>query len=92
MAERGAQPGNKNATKNKLWEEALRRALLAEDGAKLRSLADKLIEKAEGGDVTALKEIGDRIDGKAVQTIAGDPENPLGFTVIERKVVDPAKA
>lgn len=89
MAERGGQPGNRNATKNKLWAEALNRALLAEDGKKLRSLADKLIERAENGDVTALKEIGDRIDGKAVQIIAGDPENPLGLEVIERRIVDP---
>lgn len=89
MAERGGQPGNKNATKNKLWEDALRRALLAEDGKKLRTLADKLIERAENGDVQALKEVGDRIDGKPTQTIAGDPDNPLGFEIIERVVVDP---
>lgn len=65
----GAPVGNKNATKNKLWEEALRRALLAEDGRKLRDLADKLIERAQNGDVQALKEIGDRIDGKATQPL-----------------------
>lgn len=85
----GAPLGNRNATKNKLWEESLRRALLAEDGKKLRSLADKLIERAEQGDVTALKEIGDRLDGKPTQIIAGDPDAPLGLEVIERRIVDP---
>lgn len=89
MAERGGQPGNKNATKNRLWEESLRRALLAEDGKKLRELADKLIEKALEGDVQALKEVGDRIDGKPTQVIAGDPDNPLGFEVVERRIIDP---
>lgn len=67
----GAPVGNKNATKNKPWEEALRRALLAEDGQKLRALADKLIERALGGDVTALREIGDRVDGRVAQAITG---------------------
>lgn len=65
----GAPEGNKNATKNRPWAEALNRALLAEDGKKLRSLAEKLIERAHNGDVTALKEIGDRVDGKVLQSI-----------------------
>jgi hypothetical protein len=69
--------GNKNATKNKPWAEALNRALLAEDGKKLRSLAEKLIERAEGGDISALKEIGDRMDGKAAQAITGPDGEPL---------------
>lgn len=66
-----APEGNKNATKNRPWAEAVNRALLAEDGKKLRALADKLIACALEGDVTALKEIGDRIDGKPAQAIVG---------------------
>ena len=46
---------------------------------KLRALAEKLRDRALEGDVTALKEIGDRLDGKPAQTIAGDPENPLNI-------------
>lgn len=71
MAESGAQPGNKNATKNRPWAEAINRVLLAEDGKKLRALAEKLVEKALEGDVSALKEIGDRSDGKPAQAIVG---------------------
>lgn len=67
----GAPEGNKNAVKNRPWAEAINRALLAEDGKKLRALADKLIDKALEGDVTALKEVGDRVDGKAAQAIVG---------------------
>ena len=40
------------------------------DGTKtkeLYALADALVKKALGGDVAAMKEIGDRLDGKAVQ-------------------------
>ena len=86
----GAPVGNKNATKNKVWEETLRRALLANDGEKLRSIAEKLIEKAEAGDVSALKEIGDRIDGKAKQQLelSGDESNPLVAKIV-REVVKP---
>lgn len=35
-------------------------------------LADALIEAARDKDVSALREIGDRLDGKAVQAIAND--------------------
>lgn len=86
----GAPTGNKNATKAKPWAEALNRALLAEDGKKLRALADKLVDRALEGDVTALKEIGDRVDGKPAQslTVGGDQDNPLAITTIERRIVD----
>lgn len=87
MAERGGQEGNNNAGKNKPWADAIRRALLADDGKALRELAERLIARAKEGDVSALKEIGDRTDGKAAQsvTVSGDPDNPLH--VVERRVV-----
>ena len=84
----GAPEGNKNAVKNRPWAEAIHRALLAENGKKLRALADKLIARAEEGDVTALKEIGDRTDGKAVQAIAGVSDEPLIVQVV-RHANDP---
>lgn len=74
---KGGQPGNSNATKNKLWSETLRRALLADDGKKLRALADRLIERAQEGDTSALKEIGDRLDGKPAQSITGADGGPI---------------
>lgn len=69
MAGPGAPVGNKNASKNRPWAEAINRALLAEDGKELRALAEKLIEQAKEGNIPALKEIGDRVDGKAAQQI-----------------------
>lgn len=62
--------GNKNAVKNKIWSDAIRRAVL--QGKKLDSLANAIITAAEGGDIAALKEIGDRLEGKVTQTIAGE--------------------
>lgn len=55
--------------KNKPWKDALTRAIAQADGKVLRKLADALVKKASAGDVAALKEIGDRLDGKSVQAV-----------------------
>jgi hypothetical protein len=90
MAEPGAPFGNKNAVKNRPWAEAINRALLAEDGKKLRALADKLIDRALEGDVQALKEVGDRADGKAIQAIANEGDTPFVVQVIRYSADDKA--
>lgn len=63
---------------DKLWRNAImlavNRAAEGEDGKQLDRLARRLIEKAAEGDVAAMREIGDRLDGKPTQPIAGDPE------------------
>ena len=41
----------------------------------LRMVAIKLIEMAESGDIQAIKELADRIDGKVPQAIAGIDED-----------------
>lgn len=70
------------AKTGKLWRDAIRVAAHreAEDGRKeIEHIAEKLVQLAKEGDVSAIKELGDRIDGKAVQAIAGDDDNPLTF-------------
>lgn len=79
----GAPLGNNNNKKNKSWSEAINRALLAEDGKKLRALAEKLIEKGMEGDVPALREIGDRMEGKPIQAITGPDGESLFKPVVE---------
>lgn len=72
MAARGAQPGNVNAAKPKRWASAIDRALQKRGTAKLDALdkiAEQLLALAEAGDMQALKELGDRLDGKSVQSI-----------------------
>ena len=76
----GAPIGNQNARKeNRLWGETIRRAVAQNDSQKLRNLADKLIELAAAGDVSALREVGDRLDGKPAQQVqlSGDADAPL---------------
>lgn len=81
----GAPIGNDNATKGKEWRNAIRRALAHKHGSVsdgLLAIARQLVDKAEEGDITALKEIGDREDGKPAQTIGGDPEGaPVSMSV-----------
>jgi hypothetical protein len=71
MAEkRGAPKGNQNATADKrLWRATIKRAITQGDPEKLRKIADTLIRLALDGDIQAIKEIGDRIDGKPSQSI-----------------------
>lgn len=44
---------------------------------KLNLVATKLVDLAIQGDVQAIKEINDRVDGKVTQPIGGDEETPL---------------
>lgn len=62
----GGQPGNKNSTKNKIWGDQIRLAV-KQDPEKLRKIALKLLEMAEAGDMAAIRELGDRLDGKPKQ-------------------------
>lgn len=61
---------------DKEWREAIRLAVHEVRGAgkskvkALRMLANTLVDKALEGDVSALKEIGDRLDGKPAQAVA----------------------
>ena len=44
-------------------------ALLSGGGRRLRIIAERLAEKAEQGDLQAIQQIGDRLDGKPSQAI-----------------------
>lgn len=67
----GAPVGNTNSSaENRLWANTIRRAA-AQDPEKLRRIAERLLADAEAGDIQAIKEMGDRLDGKATQAISG---------------------
>lgn len=69
----GAPLKNTNKADNKRWKMAIESALALKGTDKwqaLTAIAAKLIERAEEGDMSALKELGDRIDGKASQQVA----------------------
>ena len=65
----GAPIGNTNSSKtNRIWGNIIRKLAVQEDYKRLHAIAEKLYEKAAEGDLGAAKEIGDRLDGKAVAT------------------------
>ncbi len=47
----------------------------------LNVIAAQLVKKAAEGDVMAIREVFDRVDGKPHQSIGGDPENPIGLRI-----------
>jgi hypothetical protein len=67
---------------------AIKEAVEGSDKTKLRAVADALVDKAMSGDVAAIKEVADRLDGKVPQAISGDEENPLNFVhTITRQII-----
>jgi hypothetical protein len=75
MAARETKPGGKKP--DKIWTHAIMRAvqrpngeILPKTAPKLEYLADQLVEKAMTQDVAAMKEIGDRLEGKPSQSVA----------------------
>lgn len=95
-----APKGNRNASKGREWREAIRYALAKvgadEEGDEhahirgLRKVAQKFVAAAEEGEAWAMKELGDRVDGKAPQGIElsgpDGGEIPMSGTVIFKKV------
>ena len=79
MGTKGGQVGNSNAAKGKPWAAAIERALAKRSKVKKREaldeLAEALLSKCDEHDMQALKELGDRLDGKPAQTIAGTGED-----------------
>ena len=67
---------------DKAWRDAIRKAVNQrdKDGSKaLERLANTLVRLGEDGDVSALKEIGDRLDGKAAQAIEANVNANVSF-------------
>ena len=61
-----APKGNRNNANGRKFAGAVRRAL--HDRAALQGIANKLVDLALSGEAWAIREIGDRIDGKPAQT------------------------
>ena len=81
------KPGNTLAKngKHREFAQALRIAVAEaceKGGTKLRALADKLVEEGLSGNVHALKEIADRLDGRVPQAISLDTEERVRFIAV----------
>ena len=67
-------PGNSGRPLTRALVEALGEICPETNDSKLRQIVDKLIAKAADGDLSAIREIFDRIDGKAPAGGAGGEE------------------
>lgn len=92
---RGGQPGNQNAHTGSLIKGAIRRVLNENEAVGRESLVNivrKLVDKAElDGDLPATRELFDRIEGKAGQSVAvtGADGGPIEtVSRVERVIVD----
>ena len=72
--------GNANSGRKqeKPFRDALNMQIKAagEDSKALRRIADALLSKAYEGDMAAIKEVADRLDGKVPQGIQGEEDGP----------------
>lgn len=85
----GAPIGNQNAVKAKRWQQAIDRALAkrckGDAIAALDDLAEKFLSAVENGEtnyVSGFKEFGDRLDGKAHQSITADVDANVTVQVV----------
>lgn len=95
------QSGNPNGRpkgKVKPWRDALERAVQkmveTPEGKRprLELIAEACVTEAEKGEAAAYTEIGNRLDGKAVQQqiLTGDEDGgPVRFATVERHIIDP---
>lgn len=86
MATSGAQPGNSNYRKGRLFADEISRALQLQSRfaqkTRIAVIADKLVTLAEEGKIEAIREIADRLDGKPAQAIVGDADaEPVRISV-----------
>ena len=78
---RGGQPRNQNATRGTVWRDAIRKAI-ARDKQSLERIAARLLKAAEDGDMAAIRELGDRLDGKAALPVESIGENKIEVQIV----------
>ena len=77
--------GNDYSSKiNRILGETLKRKLIQNEAKRANRVIEALLDKAEDGDVSAIKEVFDRSDGKVMQEskISGDLDQPLIIQVV----------
>jgi hypothetical protein len=90
MAGVGAPIGNTYAAKGRRWSDAINNALGKRSRAAgiqaLDELAEKLLTLCDEGDISALRELGDRLEGKPAQAITGADGGPI--VIIQAATLD----
>lgn len=91
--ERTRGPRKANEWAERGWRDAVRRAAMRKDEISgrryLELMAETLVSMAVAGDVTALKEAGDRLDGRVNAQNTGDGSVNVSFVVALPSVMAP---
>ena len=77
------EKGNQLGAKGKVFDGALRRAIAQDDGVRLREAAEQLLTLAAKGEGWALKELADRLDGKAQQNVSIERKDVRDLSLAE---------
>lgn len=75
MANKGARGQQRAKPFRDALQIEINAALDGDNPRSIRRIARSLLEKAGDGDVAAIKEVADRLDGKVPQAIVGDDEH-----------------
>lgn len=88
----GWQPGNEEWKKNQLFLNTLKRAIVQEDGKRLRAAAEKLLTKAAAGEPWAIEMLANRLDGRPATVVQTPEGQSVVYEVVKRIIVDPEPA
>ena len=90
------KPGNTVSADGRRWRQAINKAVSREVGSKrnrimaLDKLADTLVDAGLAGDIKAIKEIGNRLDGMAHQSVSVDNTGNNRSITVQLSFVKPA--
>lgn len=94
----GAPKGSRNAAKNGAWRRAVETALkryeddIVKRGDALDKIAEKAIAMALAGDLEAMREIGNRLDGKPTEHKVIEKKGGNRLSYAQRLALEEAKA
>ena len=92
------QPGNTISADGRRWRQAINKAVSRDVGSKrnrimaLDKLADTLVGAGLAGDIAAIKEIGNRLDGMAHQSVSVDNTGNNRSITVQLSFVKPAES
>ena len=90
------KPGNTVSADGRRWHQAIKQAALKRHGRSkqtmLEAAADTLVQMAVDGDIGAIKEIGNRLDGMAHQSVSVDNTGNNRSITVQLSFVKPADA
>lgn len=84
--ENGKKGGRPKAAHTILAEKA-KQELIQAYMAHIKPINAALVKKATEGDIQAIKELHDRVYGRAAQPIVGDPDKPILLQITGMRVV-----